>query len=149
MIGSSLISCRNFLTSLILTNREIPVEYRLMTCLPNASAVFSPFSFNSRCFYSAYVLLIVSSLALSTILRVHSCPYKSALPSSIALFNSSRFLCCSIPSFGVSTIAPKNPSSFNIFSTSAIAFIKRRNRYQIKNNISYNRSINNTSVIIL
>ena len=115
MIGLSLISCHNFLTSLILTNREMPVEYRLMTCLPNASAVFSHFSFNSRCLYPAYVLLIVSSLALSTLFCVHLLPNKSALPLSIALFNSSRFLCCSMLSFGVSTISPKNSSSFNIF----------------------------------
>ena len=34
-----------------------------------------------------------------------------------------------------------------MFSISPIIFIKRRNRYQIKNNIRYNGSINNTSVI--
>ena len=51
------------------------------------------------------------------------------------------------PSFGISTISPKNSSSFNIFSTSAIAFIKYRNRYHMKNNIKYGHT-NNTSVII-
>ena len=45
-----------------------------MTCLPKAFPVFSPFSFMSRCLYSAYVLLIISLLALSTLLCVHLCP---------------------------------------------------------------------------
>ena len=53
-----------------------------------------------------------------------------------------------MPSFGVSTISPKNSSSFNIFSTSGITFIKCRNCHQMKNNIRYNGNINNTSVII-
>ena len=55
MIGSFSIPCCNFFTYLILTIWEIPVEYRLITCLPKAFPVFSPFSFSSRCLYSAYV----------------------------------------------------------------------------------------------
>ena len=137
-------SCRNFLTSLILSHQEIPVEYRLMTCLPKAFLVFSPLSFSSSCFYSACVLLIISLLALSTLLCVHLCP---SLPLSMIPFNSSHFLCCSIPSFGVSTTSPKN-SSFNISSASAIIFIKCRNRHQMKNNIRYKGNTNNNSVII-
>ena len=136
-------SWSNFLTSLILNHWEIPLEYNLIACLPNAFAVFSPFSFISRCLYSAYVLLIVSSLALSTLSCVHLCPNKCALPLSMTLFKHSRFLCCSMPSFGVpnkyalplsmtlfkdscflccpmpsfgvSTMSPKESSSFNIF----------------------------------
>ena len=81
-------SCLNFLTSLILSHREIPVEYRLMTCLPKVFPVFSPFSFSARCLYSAYTLLIISSLALSTLPCVHLSPN---LPLSMALFNSSLF----------------------------------------------------------
>ena len=104
MIGSFSMSCRNFLRSLILSHRELPVEYRLMTCLPRAFPVFSPFSFSSRCLYSSYILLIISSLALSTLLCVHLCP---SLPLSMILFNSSRFLCCSIASFGVSVTSLK------------------------------------------
>ena len=120
MIGSFSMSCRNFLTSLILSHREIPVEYRLTTCLPRAFPVFSPFSFSSRCLYSAYILLIISSLALSTLLCVHLCPN---LPLSMTLFNSSRFLCCSILYSGIST-------TFNTPSTLAIIFIKCHNQYQ-------------------
>ena len=65
MIGSFPISCCNFLTFLILTTQEIPVECKLITCLPKAFPVLSPLSFSSRCLYSAYVFLMVSSLALS------------------------------------------------------------------------------------
>ena len=98
MIGSSSMSYCNFLVSLILSHREILVEYKLMTCLPKAFPVFSPFSFSSRCLYPAYVLFMASSLALSSFPCVHLCPN---LPSSMILFNSSLFLCCSMPSFGV------------------------------------------------
>ena len=140
----------NFLISLILSNQEMPVEYKLMTCLPKASPVFSPFLFSSRCLYlySAYVLLIVSSLTVSTFLCVYLLPNKYPLPLLMALFNSSRFLCCSMPSFGVSIMSPEKSSSFNIFSTLAIAFIKYRNRHHIKNYSRYKGNINKTSVII-
>ena len=93
MVGSSLISCCNFLTSLMLTTQEILVECKLMTCLPKAFPVFSPFSFSSHCLYSAYVLLIVSSLALSSFSCVHLLPNKYALPLLMTLFKHSRFLC--------------------------------------------------------
>ena len=59
----------------------------------------------------------------------------------MTLFKHSRFLCCSIPSFGVSKTSPKNSSSFNISATSAIIFIKCRNRYHLKNNIRYKVNI--------
>ena len=95
-------SCCNFLTSLILTRQEIPLEYRLMACFPNAFANFSSFSFSSRCLYSTYILLKISSIVLSTLSHVHLCPNKCALPLSMAPFNS-RFLCSSMPSFGIST----------------------------------------------
>ena len=144
MIGSFSMSYCNFLTSLILSHREIPGEYRLMTCLPKAFPVFSLFSFSSRCLYSAYVLLIISSLALSTLLCVHLCP---SLPLPMLFFNSSRFLCCSMPSLGVSTASPKKSSSFNISPTLAIILFKRRNCHQMKNNIRY-KGTNNTSAII-
>ena len=137
-----------FLAPFILTNQEIPLEYNLMTCLPKAFAVFSPFSVISRCLYSAYVLLIISSLALSTFSYVHLCPNKCALPLSMTLFKHSRFLCCLMPSFGVSAISSKKPSSFNKFSTLAIDFITGRNIHQMKNNIRYNGNTNNTSVIV-
>ena len=61
----------------------------------------------------------------------------------------SRFLYCSMPSFGVSALSPKKSSSFNIFSTSLIIFITCRNRNHMRNNIRYKGSVNNTSVIIL
>ena len=60
----------------------------------------------------------------------------------MTLFNSSRFLCCSMSSFGVST------TSFNMFSTSAMIFIKCWNQYHMKNNTRYKGNINITSVII-
>ena len=148
MIKSFSIFCCYFLTSLILTTREIPVEYKLMTCLPRAFHVFSLFSFISHSLYSAYVLLIVSSLALSTFSYVHLRPNKYALPLLITLFKHSRFICCSILSFGVSTLSPKKSSLFNIFSTSAIIFIRCLNRHQMRDNIRYKGNINNTSAII-
>ena len=61
----------NLWTFLILTIREMVVEYRLMTCLPRAFPVFSPFSFSSRGLYSPYVFFVTSSLALSTLPCVH------------------------------------------------------------------------------
>ena len=146
MIGSFSISCCKFLTSLILSHQEVLVEYRLMTCLPKAFPVFSPFSFSSRCLYSAYVLLIILSRALSTLPCVHLCPNKWALPLSMTLFNSSLFLCCTMPSFGVSTTSLKN--SFNMAPTPAIIFIKCQSPHHMKNNIRYKGNANNTSVII-
>ena len=121
MIGSVSMFPRNFLTSLILSYREIPVEYKLMTCLPKAFPVFSPFRFSSRCLYSAYVLLIISSLAFSTLPCVHLCPNKCALLLSMTLFNSSFFFCFSVPSFGVSTTSPKKSLSFNILQHQALS----------------------------
>ena len=149
MIGSFSMSCQNFLTSLILSHLEIPVEYRLITCLPKAFPVFSRFSLSLRCFYSAYVLLKISSLALSTLPHVHLFSNKCALPLSMTLFSSSRFLCCSMLSFGVSTTSLKNSLLFNMSPKSAIIFIKCRNRYHMKNNIRYKGNFNNTSVIIV
>ena len=110
-----------------------------MTCLPKGFLVFSPFSFSSCVLYSAYVLLIISSLSLSTLLCVHLCP---SLPLSEASFNSSRFLCCSMPSLGVST------TSINTSSSLAIMFIKCRNQYQMKNNTRCKENTNNNSAII-
>ena len=124
------------------------VEYKLITCLPKASPVFSLFSFSSRCLYSACVLFIVSSLALSTFSSIHCFLPSSTLPLLSAPFKHSRFLCCPMPYFGVSTVSPKKSSSFNMFSTSLIAFIKRLNRHHIRNNVRYKCNINNTSVII-
>ena len=130
------------------TIRKMPVEYKLMTCLPKAFPVFSPFSFSSRCLYSAYVLLMISSLALSTLSCVNLCPNKCALPMLMMFFKHSRFLCRSILSFGVSTMSPKNSLSFNMSPTSAIIFIKCRNRCHMKNNIRCKGNTNNISVII-
>ena len=135
----------NFLTSLILIHQEIPVEYKLMTCLPKAFPVYSPFPFSLRCLYFAYVLFMTSSLALSSLTYVHLCPN---LPLSMRTFKHSRFLCCSMPSFGVSTVSLKKSSSFSMSPTLVIAFIKGRNRYQMKDNIKYKDNTNNTSVII-
>ena len=50
----------------------------------------------------------------------------------MTLFNSSRFLCWSMPSIGVTTTSPKNSLSFNMSPTSAIIFIKCQNGYQMK-----------------
>ena len=124
------------------------VQYKLMACLPNTFAVFSPFLFSSRCLYTAYILVMALSLALSTLPCVHLCPNKSALPLSMTFFNSSHFLYWSVPSFGVLTTSPKNSLSFHMSPTSGIIFIKCRNRYHMKNNIRYTGNINNTSVII-
>ena len=114
----------------------MPVEYKLITCLPKAFSVCSAFLFSSRYLYSAYVLLIILSLPLSTLSCVHLCPN---LTVSMTLFNSSRFLCCSIPSFGLSTCLRK---------TLTIFFIKCWNLHHMKNNITYRGNTNNTSVII-
>ena len=86
---------------------------------------------------------------MSTLPCVYLCPNKCALLLSMTLFNSSHFLCWSMPSFGVSTTSPKNSLSFNMSPPkSAIIFIKCRNRHHIKNSIRYKGNINNTSVII-
>ena len=71
-----------------------------------------------------------------------------ALVLPLSMFKQSPFLCCSVPSFGVSTTSPKKSSSFNMFSTSPIIFIKCRNRDHMKNNIRYKGNTNNTSVIL-
>ena len=63
-------------------------------------------------------------------------------------FNSFRFLCCSMPSFGVSITSLKNSLSFNMSPASAIIFIKCRNHHHMKNNIRYKGNTNNTCVII-
>ena len=94
MIRSFSISCHNFLISVNLLTQEIPLDYNSVTCLPNAFAVFSPFSFSSHCFYSAYVLFMASLLALSTLSCVHLLPNKWALSLSMTLFKHSGFLCC-------------------------------------------------------
>ena len=144
MFGPFSISCRNFFTSLILTTREIPLEYKLMTCLSKAFPVFSPFLYSSRCLYSVYVLLIVSSLPLSTFCCVHLLPNYYALPLLMTPLKHSRFLCCSMPSFGVSTISPQKSSSFNMFLTSAIIFFVCPNRHHIKNHFKYKGNVNKT-----
>ena len=138
--------CCYFLTSLILSTEEIPVEYKLMTCLPKTFSVFSPFTFSSRYLYSAYLLLIVSSLALPTFSLIHLSPNKYVLPLSMTLFKLSRFLCCSMPSYCVSIISPKNSPLFNIFSTSAIVFTAWQSRHHMRNNVRYKGNINNTSI---
>ena len=148
MIGSFSMSCRYFFTSRILTTQEIPLEYKSITCLPRALPFFSPFSFSSRYLYSAYFLWVVSSLALSTFYSVHLLANKYALPLLVTLFKHSCFLCCSVPSFGVSTVSPKKSSSFNIFSILAIAFIRYLNRHQMRNNVRYKDNTNNVSVTI-
>ena len=109
---------------------------------------FSPVSFSSRCLYSAYILLIISLLALSTLPCIYLCPNKCPLPLSMEVFNSSCFLRCSMSLFGVSTASPKNSLSFNMSSTLAIIFITCRNRHHMRNNIRCKGDINNTSVII-
>ena len=48
----------------------------------------------------------------------------------------------------MSTVSPKNSSSFSLFYTSAIMFITCRNRHRMKNHIMYKGNINNASVII-
>ena len=146
MIRSLSMSRPKLLTSPILSHQEMPVKCRLMACFPNAFAVLSPFSFSSGCLYSAYVLLMVLLLALSTLSCVHLFLNQCALPLSRTLFNSSRFLCCSIPTFGVSTTSPKNSSLFNMSPTSAIIFIIRQNHHHMKSSTRY--LFNNTSVII-
>ena len=50
--------------------------------------------------------------------------------------------------FCVSAVSRRKSSSFNIFSTSVIAFIKCRNRHQMKNNMRYKGSIIKASIII-
>ena len=66
----------------------------------------------------------------------------------MTLFKHSRFLCCSVPSFGVTAASPKYSSLLSMSPTSAIIFIKCRNRQHMKNNINYKGNINSTSVII-
>ena len=148
MIGSFSISCCNFLASLTLTTQEIPVEDKLMTCLPKG--LFSFFTlliqFTLLVFGVHFVYSFVAGF--TTLSCVHCFLPSSTLPLLIALFKHSRFLCCSTPSFGVLTVSPKNSSSFNIFSTSLIIFITCRNRNHMRNNVRCKGNMNNTSVII-
>ena len=113
-------------------------------------SIFSPFSFSSHYSYSAYFLLIVSLLALLTFSCVHFClpPNKYPLPLLMALFKYSRFLYCSIFSFGVSTVSQRSSSSLNMFSASAIIFITCRNRNHMTNNMTYKGNIRPISSII-
>lgn len=84
------ISWYNFFASLILTTREIPLKYRLITYLSKIFPVFSPFIFR---------ICIIDSLVNTLVFcYVNSC-----------------FLCFSTPSFDVSTLSAKNSSTFNIF----------------------------------
>ena len=91
IIGSFSISCYSCFKSLILITWEILVEYRLITCLPEAFPVFSPFSLRSSCFLRF----------MNSFVTVHFClpPSKNPLPLLIALFKHSRLLCCSTLSF--------------------------------------------------
>ena len=116
-IRSFSLSSFNFFTFLILATWETLVEYRLITYLPKALSVFSPYSFISRCFYAAYVLLIVLLLALSTFyVPIVFCHLVNAICFCLLQKRHSCFLCCSIPSFGLSTVSAMNSSSFNFFS---------------------------------
>ena len=110
---------------------------------------FSSFLFNSRYLYSAYVLLIVLSLALSAFSCVHFLHNKCALPLPITIFKHSRFLYSTVPYFDVSTVSPKKSSSFSIVSISVIAFITCRDLHHIKNRIKYKSNNNDTSVVII
>ena len=71
--GSFLIPCCHLFTSLLLNIREMQLEYILNTDLSKPFPVLSPLPFNSLCLYSAYALLIVLSLVLSTFSHVHCC----------------------------------------------------------------------------
>ena len=101
------------------------VEYTLITCFPKALPVFSPFSFNSHCLYSAYISLAVSLLPLSTLSCVPCFlpPSKYSFHVLITPFRHSRSLCCSTPSFSVSAVSPKISALLNTLSTFAIIFI--------------------------
>ena len=111
IIGSFSMSLRNFLTSLILTHREF---------------FFSIFTFFVQFTLSVCSIIHFVNNFISSLVHPFMCPLCN-LPFSVALFKHSRFLCCSVASFGVSATSPKN-SSCNIFSTSTIFFIKCRNR---------------------
>ena len=109
MIGSLSISCCNLCTSLIWTTWDTPVKYILITSLPKAFPVFSPFKFSSCWSYSAYPLLMVLLLALSTFSCVHYflslSKYISPLP--ITPFTHPCFFCCPISFCSVSTVSSK------------------------------------------
>ena len=118
MIRSFSMSRDNFLTSLILSHQEIPVEYKLMTCLPKAFPVCSSYSFGTRVhpvFSVRFVYDLITCRVHPFLPYVHLCPNKCALLLSMTPFKHSCFLCCSMSSFGVSTTSPKKSSSFNIF----------------------------------
>ena len=110
MIGSLSISCCNLCTSLIWTTWDTPVKYILITRLPKAFPVFSPFKFSSCWSYSAYPLLMVLLLALSTFSCVHYflslSKYISPLP--ITPFTHPCFFCCPISFCSVSMVSSEN-----------------------------------------
>ena len=66
----------------------------------------------------------------------------STLPLLIAPFKHIRFLCCSRPYFGASTVSANNFSSFNIFFKTDKIFITDQNCYHMTNNMTYMGIIN-------
>ena len=94
-------------------------------------------------FFNQFTLLVFGVLLVNSFI---ACFAHLNLPLSMALFKHPHFLCCSMPSFGVSTTSPKNSSSFNVSPLYiAIIFITYRNRQHLKNNKG---NTNNSSVII-
>ena len=103
-------------------------------------------------FYSAQCFPLVYQQYLQKTHHFFNMPRaKLYIPKPINPFFGSFFDVSTISPgcfFDVSTISQKKSSSFNIFSTSVIIFIKCRNRHHMKNHIIYKGNINNTSIII-
>lgn len=68
--------------------------------------------------------------------------HPATLTLLITSFKNFRFLCCSLPSVGDSTVSTMNSPSFNIFSTSINSFITIQNYHHITNNMIYSGNIN-------
>ena len=129
------ISCCNFFTLLILISWEIPVKYRLITYLPKVFLVFPPFLFSSRCFYSAYTVLIVLSLVLLSLLCAHYLcrlinmfSLQLLFPLSISVYYADAHASRQVHQHTLS-VYQKTPHRSVYFSTSDIMFITCHNYY--------------------
>ena len=103
MVKSFSVSCYNFFTFLILTTWKNSATMQTNYMLPyvSLSLFFSSFSFSFCCLCSAYILLIVSLLALSALSYVHCSLHSATLTLLITYFKNWRFLCYSTPFVGV------------------------------------------------
>ena len=151
MIESLSISSCNFFGSL--TTWKIPLEYRLNKSFPKAFPAFLPSSFSLRCLYWACALLMILSLALSTLSCVH-CFCHLANTLLLYLLHPLKILisyAAQHPLLLYQQYLQRTQPSFNIYLTSYIICITDWNCHHMTNNVTYKgnfSAIKTTSVIL-